>query len=149
MSATNPYVAYLGKGKVQQFRQMRLCPAVSARMTQDQINNTRIFSYSVSRPNVLVSGIYQPLQPEADGSYWFNLKAVPKPSEFLLMIDTDGSGYTVTRGGLTKKLAPIQDRHSGGMNALFGDYHVEWISYSKIVQQVAIPAWKNTWFQGD
>jgi prepilin-type N-terminal cleavage/methylation domain-containing protein/prepilin-type processing-associated H-X9-DG protein len=149
---TNPYASYLGGGKPgPRLHLMRLCPTVAASMSAKDIHYARVYNYSMSLPNVLINGAYQPLPAAVDGSLSFGLKSVPKPAEFLLMIDTDGSvadssRYIVTQGTLASRVAGIQDRHSHGMNALFADYHAEWISYSKIVQQAATPAAQNTWF---
>lgn len=143
---TNPYASYLKKGNAQSFLEMAVCPTLLSKLSPDKITNSESRSYSMSRPNVFVDGTYKPLPADANGSYWFNLNSATTVSHLLLLMDTDGSSHTFTRGNLTKKLAHIQDRHSGGMNALFADFHAEWVPYTKIVQQVQMRAAQDEWF---
>ena len=148
-TVTNPYVKYLGGGDPEvRMRTMRLCPAISAKMSKDVIAVTKLYSYSANQPYTRVSETYQ-LLSSTNGQRWVNLKKVPNTAEFLLLIDSDGTAYTFRQTTLLNRVKGIQDRHSGAMNALFGDFHVQSLTYPRILQQVAVPIDQNPWFQMD
>jgi prepilin-type N-terminal cleavage/methylation domain-containing protein/prepilin-type processing-associated H-X9-DG protein len=145
---TNPYVKYFGGGDpASRIHAMRLCPAVSAKLSAAEIVQTKQYSYSANHPYTQINGIYQ-LLPSTNGR-WVSLKKTPKPDQFLLMIDSDGTAYTFTQSTLLNRVRTIQDRHSGEMNALFADFHVERLAYQAILGKSAIPIDQNPWFQMD
>ncbi len=145
-----PTLRYIGGGeRKHRMRTMRICPAVRSRMRQSEINLSAFHSYSMPIGQYLVGDEYQDANqsgsPFNDGAnYWPNLKSVRNLSEFMLLIES--SGHTITCSAFTdavtagdtnpvKDHVPAIDRHTGGVNAMFGDYHVEYLLLQKIVEQ--------------
>ncbi|HUI06904.1 MAG TPA: hypothetical protein VL486_07840 [Verrucomicrobiae bacterium] len=154
----SPYFRYLGgSDSVATMRTMRVCPAVLARMTQDQVVNGIIVPHTYSMPvaTTRVAGGYANVLPSVGGFMGFNLRTVPYPSQYLLMIDSKGN--TLTCGGLVSAVTTINtasgdsisaiDRHGGGVNCLFGDFHVEFVSSQTLSNQDAVSCKTgNPWF---
>jgi prepilin-type processing-associated H-X9-DG protein len=163
-SSTNVYLRYLGGGDQQAtIRTMRKCPARAATMTQSQISlSSGFYNYSIP------IGMYKrgivfaqadlagsPFLDSATGSYFPSLSFLPQPSTFLLLIES--SGHTLRCGGLVTATTtvlgtdpdqvPAVNRHGGGVNCLFGDFHVEFVSSQAISNQntVSCPS-GNPWF---
>lgn len=160
--SNSPYYRYLGGSDTvatmrgTTMRRMRLCPAVQARMTPKEIDYGGIHTYSMPVAMRNVGGAYQDTSPQPNGFWGFNLKTVPHPSQYLLMIDS--KGYTLKCGGLVKAVTtvnttfsgdsiPAIDRHGGGVNCLFGDFHVEWVSSQTLSNQDKVSCITgNPWF---
>ena len=155
---SNVYLSYLGGGNTaHKLRTMRLCPAISSRMADHEIDNSSLHNYAMSKPSVYYSAALGwtvlPETPTGSGNYYINLRGLSKASEYLLIMDAYTNNKlsvgalkeNVTTADASGKV-PI-NRHSGGVNCLFGDYHVEWIPYERLVQQDKIPIAANTWFQ--
>ena len=154
---TTPYVRYFGGGDpAKTIRSVRICPSVAAKMTQDALVSSPLHTYSMPIPTVSSHGFYSTLQPAPpNGGIFPSLKAVPYPSQYLLLIDSKGN--TLRCGGLRAAVTqinsmsgdsiPAVDRHEGGVNCLFGDFHVEWVSSQTISNQDAIDCRRgNPWF---
>ena len=149
-----PILPYIGGGeKKHRMRTMRICPAVRDRMRQSDIDLSAFHSYTMPIGQYQVGDEYQDANqsgsPFYDGAnYWPNMKSVPQPSEFLLLIES--SGHTITCGDFTEAVTvgnpeigkdhlSAIGRHSQLVNAMFGDYHVESLTLQRIVQQDALP----------
>jgi len=141
----SPYVNYLGGGDANvRMRTMRLCPAVRARMTQDQIVNAATVPHTYSMPVAMtfLAGAYVNVTPDAAQFMGWNIKSLPKPAQFLVLIDSKGNTITCGSGHLNDAVSQINsssgdtisalDRHQGGVNALFGDFHVEYLTQPRI-----------------
>jgi prepilin-type N-terminal cleavage/methylation domain-containing protein/prepilin-type processing-associated H-X9-DG protein len=167
----NPYLNYIGGGdQTKRIRTMRICPA---RRAGGDVSGSSFHSYSMPIGTYVAGGAYasadggrSPFVDTATGYYFPSLKALPKPSEFLLLIDS--SGHTLKCGGgapgnLTKAVTEANappadtvsaiDRHGGVVNCLFGDYHVETVPLSRIKTQDSLscddatdPKAFNWWF---
>ena len=156
----NGYVPYFGGGNpTATMRRMRICPAHAATMTVDQVVNTDgIHDYGAASPMAKnpLTGTYSSIilirnfRGCANKAY-VNIRAVPKPAEFLLMfdaaVDIGGRGYSVSPGGLADYCQPITNRHSGGVNMLRADGHVEYVPYQALVDNDNLPPPPtNSWF---
>jgi len=140
--APNPYFKYFkGTDLTSKMRTMRACPAVRVRPGSD------VHNYSVLIPRVRGTFGYLDLAPDANGFYWVNIKNVPKPSEFLLIIDS--TGHTMFASGIYSAVTGIDtgndpsgrpplSRHLGMANCLFADFHVESIPGPKIKTMAGI-----------
>jgi prepilin-type processing-associated H-X9-DG protein len=153
----SPYGRYLcnGTNSVGIMRMMRICPARAAvRSQQDVINNSAGLYYSYTIPigryrrGLAYSDADSPssTNPYYDsntGTYWPNLKSVPKPSKYLLMIEGKGNtircgstslhdAVTQTHSGAPGDLVPAINRHLSLVNCLFGDFHVEPLTIQQI-----------------
>jgi prepilin-type processing-associated H-X9-DG protein len=152
---TSPYGRYLSvSNSAAGMRNMRVCPFIASRYSQDQIvNGSAGFSYTMTDPQAKFGGA--PIYRTATGSsapstspYVVTdsvgrridlptLRTVPNLSTFLLVMD---GGNSLHCGGLYARATslpssptigpPIRpcDRHGGGVNCLFGDFHVELVS---------------------
>lgn len=74
---------------------------------------------------------------------------IPKPAEFLLIVDSGGSYYRVRADELKGTVLSILDRHSGGVNVLRADQHVDFVIFEAIIAQSALSDDQNTWFQAN
>ena len=72
---------------------------------------------------------------------------IPKPYEFLLIVDADGSYYRVRADELKGTVSSILDRHSGGVNVLRADQRVDFVTFEAIIAQSALSDDQNAWFQ--
>ena len=147
----NPYLRYLGGGNLAlTIRSMRICPARAVTMSQSEINGTPFHSYAMPIGNYRKGFGYVPA--DASGSpfyggaiapYWPNLKSVPMPTKFLVLIESRGNtiscGSTALHDAVTQPHAgpcgdtvPAINRHSALVNCLFGDYHVEPLAIGQI-----------------
>jgi prepilin-type N-terminal cleavage/methylation domain-containing protein len=167
----NPYLSYIGGGDATvRMRTMRCDPARRSSRPEDQAS---YHNYSMPVARYLFFGSYtdidandpnNPFYDSAGGGGVFpSLKALPKSSEFLLLIDS--SGHTLKCGGLVGAVTGVNPlasgndpvsavtRHGGVVNCLFGDQHVETVPRSKIQAQDALSCTKpnaaggfNWWF---
>ena len=151
-SFSNPYLSYIGGGdQSHRIRTMRICPA---RRGGVDVDNSSFHSYSMPIGRYLKSGSYLDANggssPFVENSvsppaYFPSLKSLPRPSEFLLLIDSSGHtlkcGATALNDAVTGVNALPADpvsaitRHGGQVNCLFGDYHVETVPLSKLKTQ--------------
>jgi prepilin-type processing-associated H-X9-DG protein len=163
---TNVYFRYLGKGdSVTMIRNMRICPA---RMGRTDPSTTHSYSMPIGTykkglqyANADTAGspaLPNPFYDSATGSYFPSLTFLPQPSSFLLLIE--GNGNTLKCGGLVSATThlhsgtggdtiPAVNFHGGGgVNSLFGDFHVEFVSSQVITNQDAIScSTGNPWFK--
>jgi prepilin-type processing-associated H-X9-DG protein len=159
---TNPYAVYLGgRDPSSTIRTARLCPFTAAKMSQVQINTGSFHNYSMPMYTIFKGGAWQnvtaantPRYYDTLGNFYLNLKAPRNPATFLLLIDS--SGHSLQCGGLKNIIngipsgdnTPAIARHSGSVNCLFGDSHVELVSSNAIAQQDAISCpVGNPWFE--
>jgi prepilin-type processing-associated H-X9-DG protein len=164
----SPLARYLGQGdSTAIMRNMRICPTVAARMTQEQIIGGQLgLFYSYSMPIGMYKrgiGFVQadsgnsPFFDPFTGSYFPSLSFLPQPSSFLLLIESRGN--TLRCGGLVTATTtghvgsggdqvPAINRHGGSVNCLFGDFHVELVSAQMLTNQDAISCSLpgNPWF---
>ena len=149
----SPHLPYIGGGdRKQRIRTMRICPSVRSKMRQSEINASAFHSYTMPVGQYLYEGEYRDANeagsPFYDGVYyWPNLRSIPKPSEFMLLIES--SGHTITCSAFTEAVTegdpkfdkdhvPAIDRHPGGVNAMFSDYRVEYLLLQRIIDQDAL-----------
>jgi prepilin-type processing-associated H-X9-DG protein len=138
----SPLQRYLGgpSAGTTTLRTIRACPA---RVGQYPLLGYQMpvgqYRKGLGYHNADVSG--SPFYGNASAPYWPNLKWVPQPGQYLLMIE----GYnTIHCGELVSKVSnpavginvdplPAIARHGGGaVNCLFGDFHVEFVSATAI-----------------
>jgi prepilin-type processing-associated H-X9-DG protein/prepilin-type N-terminal cleavage/methylation domain-containing protein len=153
---SSPYARYLGESDpTATMRTMRVCPAVAARRSPQSPLGAFLHTYAMPIPRENRGGSYVTVAQDQNGFLGFNLRSVPFPSQYLLLIDSKGN--TLTCGGLKAAVTQINtttgdsitaiDRHGGGVNCLFGDFHVEWVSSQTISNQDAVNcATGNPWF---
>ena len=152
-TATNLYFSYFGGGGnlVDKMRDLRTCPFLTTRYSPGYLENPGIYGYSMADPQAArIQGNenYVTWTDEMDPNAvtYVNTKSIPQPAQFLLMLDgghkyfvsCDGAGSSDTLSSdLTTPPAydtirPV-DRHGGGVNVLFGDYHVEFVSQATLL----------------
>jgi len=157
----SPNRPYIGGGeRKHRMRTMRICPAVRRKMHQSDIDLSAFHSYTMPVGEYLIQGEYHDAteedSPFYDGNYyWPSLKNVRDPSQYVLLTESSGHEIfcnnfvdAVTYGDMSngKDHTPAIDRHAGGVNLLFGDHHVEYITLQKIRTQDALPCEKgNPW----
>ena len=108
----------------------KLCPAMQLTTPPTE---SAMPGYSMIRP--------EPATPDFRGFY---LKDVKKPSQLLVMIDsvpTDAAAYIGANGGGIDDVVTATNRHSGGVNLLFCDSHVEWRAWADI--QTNFTSWTS------
>jgi prepilin-type N-terminal cleavage/methylation domain-containing protein/prepilin-type processing-associated H-X9-DG protein len=146
----NLYLRYMGSGNnTARMRTMRIDPA-----RRVHVLTSSFHSYSMAIGRYRCGGSFRdanqagsPACPnpmvDANGVYTPSLKALPKPANFLVLIDS--SGHTLTCGGLKTAITGVNadpgdtvsaiNRHAATINALFGDFHVEGLPPVRIVAQ--------------
>ena len=142
-----PYLSYIGGGdRIQRMRAMRTCPA--------RRNNTgvqKFHSYSMPIGKYLRGAVLtdadqagSPFIDPGTGLYFPGIKGLPKPTEYLLLIESKGSSLrcgglkdAVTKGatGAGQDPVPASDRHAGPICCLFGDYHAESVALQTVFQK--------------
>ena len=145
-----PYQKYFGSGDPAalhaKLRIMRICPA-----RRGKVDVTAVHSYQMPQGTYLKGVKYtdanapnSPFYDNATSSYWPNLKSTPRPAEYLLLIECNGNtmncGNTKLHDAVTKLHVgagaidpePTVNWHSALVDCLFGDYHAEAFSISKI-----------------
>ena len=150
----SPLLRYIGGGeRKHRMRTMRICPAVRCHMKSSEIDLSAFHSYTIPIGQYLAVDEYHDANefgsPFFDGAYyWPNLRSIPKPSEFMLLIDSNG--HTITCSSFTEPVTlgdpkpdkdhlPPIERHSRGLNAMFGDYHVEYLPLQRVVDRDNLP----------
>ena len=148
-----PTLNYIGGGeRKHRMRTMRICPAIRSKMKSREIDLSAFHSYTMPIGQYLAGDEYhdasEPGSPYFDGvNYWPNLRSIRNPGEFMLLIDSNG--HTITCGAFTEPVSlgdpkPNKDhlsaieRHSGAVNAMFADYHVEALTLQRIIEQDAL-----------
>jgi len=168
---TNVYAAYLGGGDpVNRIRTMRVCPYIARQYSQATLDSITLHSYSMPVPQALNGAVYGSLDTfsypnstfvDVNGDFWPSLKSLPNASSYLLLIDS--SGHTLDCGDLIKAVTGLPsapdttrpvDRHGGGVNCLFGDFHVEFVQLQSLTAHdspcgQASTATGNPWFDMD
>ena len=149
-----PTRLYIGGGeRKHRMRTMRICPAVRRRMRSSEIDLSAFHSYTMPIGQYLIKGEYHDATEEDSpffegGNYWPSLKSVRDPSQLMLLIESSGheifcntfsDAVTVGDSQSGKDNRPAVDRHTGGVNAMFGDQHVEYLSLQRIQTQDALP----------
>jgi prepilin-type N-terminal cleavage/methylation domain-containing protein len=151
---TNPYQRYFGTSDPDaKLRTMRICPA-----RKGKTDFSKTHSYQMPVGQYLKGSVYRdadgvgsvavpnPFWDIPSGSYFPNLKACSKPAEFCLL--AEGNGNTLHCGGFNKSVTtlhvssggtsgdtiPTVQWHSAMINCLFGDYHADSLTLSKITQ---------------
>jgi prepilin-type processing-associated H-X9-DG protein len=153
----SPYFRYLGgDDPVTTMRTARICPAVAGRMATDQfLYYPTPHTYSMPIAMINQGGRYRDVISDFNGFIGFNMRTVPYPSQYLLMIDSKGN--TLKCGGLVSAVTQINsssgdsisaiNRHDGGVNCLFGDFHVAFLSSQTISNQDHVDCnTGNPWF---
>jgi prepilin-type processing-associated H-X9-DG protein len=134
-------------------RTMRVCPAVRGRVSD--IANYQKHTYSMPVGMIQVGGGYQDVTADQAGFTGWSIKSLPKPAEFCLLLDSKGN--TLKCGGLVDAVNQINtssgdsitaiERHQGGVNVLFGDFHVEYVTLLRLQAQDKVNCKQgNPWF---
>jgi prepilin-type processing-associated H-X9-DG protein len=150
---TNVYFNYFGGGGsvVDTIHTLRACPYVAAQYGPAYIDSPGIHSYSMADPLMKGSQGYLDYTEMNQASspvpnfIFLSTRTIPYPSQYILLIDA-GKSYFVHCGQVSSRATGVLatpnndttrpiDRHGGGVNCLFADQHVSWISYSNLVQQ--------------
>jgi prepilin-type processing-associated H-X9-DG protein len=171
--ATNVYLRYLSGGNsLAMLRALRECPYVAATVS----NNPAPSLHSYSMVDPLATGLqglnaYLSVSEQNSGSpnfdtEWIALRTVPYPSQFLLLMD-GGSQFVQAKGasgnssGAKSLVGDANgipagdttraiDRHGGGVNMLFGDFHVAFVTSNQLAAADALPVPRtdptNPWF---
>jgi prepilin-type N-terminal cleavage/methylation domain-containing protein len=143
---SNPYQRYLGTSDpTTKLRTMRICPARKGKTPFDTTHSYQMpigqYRKGVKYVNADVSG--SPFFDDASNSYFPNLKACPKPAEYVLLCE--GNGNTFRCGGFNSTVTTLHvgsggdplkaiEWHSAMVNFLFGDYHADSLSLAKVSQ---------------
>jgi prepilin-type N-terminal cleavage/methylation domain-containing protein/prepilin-type processing-associated H-X9-DG protein len=156
---TNAYLRYMAgsSGSLSKIYDMRTCP-----MRESQLGglpgvmppNAAQYTFAQNEPNLLQNGAYSPMNPNPANSsaYFYRVDTVPKPSEFLVLCDTDGKEYEFDQTKLPNDFSTseIMNRHGGGINTLRADWHAEYVEIQAVITQCkSISQSQNTWFMGD
>jgi prepilin-type processing-associated H-X9-DG protein len=149
----SPYVSYLGGGNpTARMRTLRACPAITRLFSAQALledPGPAGHSYSMMLPIALYGGapVYRTITLGASpyvvsGTQLPSLKSLPRPSEYLILMDSDGGVASATCGNLMARATTIptangpsvrpSDRHGSGVNCLFGDFHAEFIVLTKL-----------------
>jgi prepilin-type N-terminal cleavage/methylation domain-containing protein/prepilin-type processing-associated H-X9-DG protein len=168
-NATNVYFTYFGGGGNlnEKMGTMRLCPFIGSRFSTPP---SSLHSYTMVEPQAIGLGGEKSYVNVTQGSLgtpcqFITLKSVPFPSSFLLVCDggsqfvhAKGTGGNEADGLVTDANAvPVGDtfraidRHGGGINALFGDFHVEFVTLGQMQTVDTLPEngqaeGQNPWF---
>ena len=129
--------------------ELRNCPEVVKQVGLTRLRTDSKYGYSMNWPNVKTASEYKLMPEDRYGGASYQLDAIPKPAEFLLIAETDGTYYRVRSGELRGMVSSVLGRHSGGINILRADQHVDFVSFETIVSQSALPDDQNTWFQAN
>jgi|ERR1017187_976731 prepilin-type N-terminal cleavage/methylation domain-containing protein/prepilin-type processing-associated H-X9-DG protein len=148
-TVANVYGRYLGNATSERIVQLRNCPVVVERVGLQQLRFGNKYGYSMDWPNVKTPNGYQLAQPDSYDGASYRLDKIPHPAEFLLLVDSDGSYFRVRSTELKGTVSSILDRHSGGVNVLRADQHVDFVRFEAIATQAALPEDQNTWFQAN
>lgn len=156
---TNAYLHYMASGESgtagnNKIIEMRTCPMFEAEHGGPvYFQNNSTYSYAESVPNVLQNGQWQQLKntPAGWASYFVRVDLARSPGDYIVLCDTDGTGYHFTSGSLAGQLtsAEIQNRHTGGINILHADWHVDYYTIAAVKAQESLPVNQNTWFMSD
>jgi prepilin-type N-terminal cleavage/methylation domain-containing protein/prepilin-type processing-associated H-X9-DG protein len=154
----NPYLSYMAGANVSQnerIRTMRICPYVRRSLSHDQILNSSLHSYTIWTPQAIfgtssqyrdINSIPYTTNPYRDqaGNMWPSVKSLQQAASFLILADGgnsrgcgDFAKDATTAPTSDPNLRPC-DRHSQGVNCLFGDFHVEWFSVQQLAAQDAV-----------
>lgn len=144
----NVYARYL-QATSAKIVELRNCPEVVKQIGLTKLRTDSRYGYSMDWPNARSSGGYKLMPADSYGGASYRLDTIPKPAEFLLLTESDGSYYRVRSGELKGMVSSILDRHLGGVNVLRADQHVDFVSFESIAAQSALPQEQNTWFQSN
>lgn len=125
----NPYANYWGLANQQKIKKCRECPA-----NRFPVTNTPSYYFPQLGMNDKMLTTNTPT---------FKLTAVTHPSQLLLLIDAvpsqlirfdrkDTCWDTAVKPLCVNTTNPSQIRHSGGVNALFADFHLEHVKWSQL-----------------
>ena len=145
----NVYAHYLGDATSDKIVELRNCPNLPTKPSVKQLKSNSTYGYSMNWPNVKTPGGYQLAPADSYGGASYRLDTIPKPQEFLLLVETDGSYYRVRSPDLKGMVSSILDRHSGAVNVLRADQHVDFVTFEAITAQSALSDNQNTWFQAN
>ena len=146
-----PYEFYFGKvdSDHTKLKTMRLCPARRGKFDlTSNISSPHQYQIPIGMIHAGrgVSSATISTSPFLDslGNYWFNLKACPNVSQYVLLTESNGNslgggGFVSTVSTLhsvssTQQVDPIPaiQRHSSICNVLYGDYHAEGLTINQI-----------------
>jgi prepilin-type N-terminal cleavage/methylation domain-containing protein/prepilin-type processing-associated H-X9-DG protein len=162
---TNVYFTYFGGGGAltDKMRSLRACPYVASRYSPEYIDTPGVHSYSMGDPMMQGSRgdrdyitMGQANSP-INNFVYVQTKTIPFPAQYILVCDA-GKSYFVTCGGMASAVVAIPkndnmrpiDRHGNGINVLFGDYHVEFVTMGTLDGVDKLPCQQqlitNPWF---
>jgi prepilin-type processing-associated H-X9-DG protein len=146
---SNVYGRYLHAVTSTKIVELRNCPNVLKTASLPELKARSKYSYSMNWPNLRTPSGYQLAKADVYGGASYRLDKIPKPAEFLLVVDSDGLHYSVKSYDLKPMVSSILARHSGGVNVLWADQHASFVSFESIVARSALSDDKNPWFQAD
>jgi prepilin-type processing-associated H-X9-DG protein len=145
----NVYTRYLREATSDRIVELRNCPNVLNTASLAEFKVASKYSYSMNWPNVKTPTGYQLAMADPYGGASYRLDRIPKPAEFLLVVDSDGVHYSVKSHDLKAMVSSILGRHSGGVNVLWADQHANFVSFETITAQSALSDNENIWFQAN
>jgi prepilin-type processing-associated H-X9-DG protein len=145
----NVYARYLGDANSDKIIQLRNCPSAFRNASVTELKSENRYGYSMNWPNVRTPNGCHPSETDLYGGASYRMDKIPKPAEFLLLLDTDGSRFSVKSSELKEMVSSILERHSGGVNILWADQHVTLVSFDTIAAQSYLSDDQNTWFQAN
>jgi prepilin-type N-terminal cleavage/methylation domain-containing protein/prepilin-type processing-associated H-X9-DG protein len=130
-STLNDYWGKVESGNATtRIRRMRTCPAVAAKMAPGEVDAGNGFSYAMVEPLSNING-----SQTWDRNRAFSFRGMPKPAQFAVMMDANPYRFNY-QNLLTQTLAAnIDQRHLGGVNVLFGDFHAAFQVLAEITKQ--------------
>jgi prepilin-type processing-associated H-X9-DG protein len=113
---------------------MRICPAVPSRSASGTC------SYAMVRPRIDGNPMDAASNPQ------FGLGGISRPSDFVLMSDcVVTNGVNLDAAAMQDLVRPVcinpdssQVRHGGGVNVLFGDGHVGFLTWPQASNQISV-----------
>ena len=145
----NVYARYLSDASSDKIIQLRNCPSEFHNAGVTQLKSENRYGYSMNWPDLKTSKGYQPAEADSYGGASYRLDKIPKPAEFLLLVDTDGSRFSAKSSELKGMVSSVLDRHSGGVNILWANQHVMLVVFDSIAAQSALSDHQNAWFQAN
>ena len=145
----NVYARYLRQATSGNIVELRNCPNVLKTTTLAELKAGSKYSYSINWPNVRTSAGYEAIAPDPYGGASYRLDTIPKPAEFLLVVDSDGNHYSIKAHELKGMASSILSRHSGGVNVLWADQHASFVGFEDIVAHSTLSDNENAWFQAN
>jgi prepilin-type processing-associated H-X9-DG protein len=157
---TNLYFSYFGGGGnlTDKMNTMRMCPFIKNRYPSADLHSYAMID--PSQAGFLGRNGYSSVteQPSNNQTITVTLKSVPFPAQLWLLMDgakefplgCSGTALTDQANAIpTGDTYRAIDRHGGGVNMLFADFHVEFVTYGALQAADNLPCntqAQNPWF---